>query len=279
MAAVGGRGDAVVGGIYMRGGGPAGLGSRCRIGGAAGKRGLGPAQADRLAGDTAGGEAGPRYPAAGVALDDRPDGGDGVVALAPGEFGKGPAGIGRQGRKDGTGRQFVGGAGGGQMHPEELLCRYPAVAAWPFQFDPAVTQQKDKGHLGRGIGMAEAADHRAPVPDRNMGDMRLRCADQRVDGMGAIVALQRAVSHGGTDGNTLGCHRDSVEIRNPGYVDQARRRGEAEVHRGNKALTASKDHRSRILGKQIDGLRDAGGPVVFEKRWLHPVLPVGPLPG
>ena len=112
--------------------------------------------------------------------DDRADGGDGVVAVAARELVEGVAGALRQDGEMRLDDHLARPARGGHVELEEIVRRDLAPAVRSFGDHAAAEEEKHHRHLGRRVGMAEAADDGAAVADRDVGDMRHGLADQRI---------------------------------------------------------------------------------------------------
>ena len=183
--------------------------------------------------------------------DDGADGGDRIVALAPGELVKGVTGACGQGpgkwRLD---DHLVGAAR--RRHVESknssaAMSRRPdgPAAATSRRSAAAPSASRPPHRHGRGC----------PPPCRDCGSVHARrCAiasrDQRI-GLNAHVAasLELAMAGHRLDDDLPPSTAMPVSPATCWMSTRRRRDGEAEIHRGNKALAAGKHHRVGITGE------------------------------
>jgi hypothetical protein len=116
----------------------------------------------------------------------------------------------------------------------------------------------------------QAADHRAPVADRRVGDVLQRLPQQRDRVAGGRVVLDGGVTGQRTDPDGVGVAADVGQLGEPVHVHQVRGGGQAHVEQRHQALAAG-EHLAVVadLGQHGQRLLDRGGPVVLERRWLH----------
>jgi len=153
---------------------------------------------------------------------------------------------------------------------EELARRDAALAVRPAEHDLAVEREDDRGQLGGRVGVDDAADDRAAVAHRGMGDLAEGLGDERRGARDLLGALDGRLPRPRPDRQPAVVEADVVELVDVVDVDEVRRLGDAEVHQRHKTLTARQD--ARLLpGRRQHGdrLARARGTVVGERGRLH----------
>ena len=139
----------------------------------------------------------------------------------------------------------------------------------------AVEKEKHHRHLGRGVGMAEAADDGAAVADRDVGDVGHGLADERIGRVHGVVQLELAMPRHRLDDDRAVLDR-GCPVRPPmcwistRRVGLASRRFIAGMRLWPPARIAAPGSAARSATASPTDLRSA----VFEERRLHS-LPFG----
>ena len=184
--------------------------------------------------------------AACVQIVERRDAGKREVAAPPRELVEAPAPLRRPGGQAHLDDDLVVGQRRGKCAGEEAAGGNDALAFRAENADLGVAGHRDAGHLGRRIGMREAAADGAAVADLVVRDMLDRGAEQRVRALQPLVVLDVAPARTRTQAHAVFRDGDLLQLLQLADVDQHRRRGEAKRHRRQEALGAVRKDRHRL---------------------------------
>ena len=127
------------------------------------------------------------------------------------------------------------------------ISRSPAA---PTTVIVAVAGDRYPGHLGRRIGMGEAAADRAAIADLVMRDMCDRRPQQRMRVAQPPIVLDFAPAHLCAEPNPIFGDDDAVEARQFAQIDEQFRRGEAKRQQRHQALPAGDRLRLAAVRRQ-----------------------------
>ena len=158
----------------------------------------------------------------------------------------------------------------GQRALEEVGGLDGARAALADRGDDRVAGLADAGHLGRRIGMRDAAADRAAVADLVVRDMRHRGLEQRMRGVEPLVVENVAPARQRAEPDAVGADLDLAQVLELPQIDQQRRPRHAERHHRHQALAAGQRLRLAVVGgEQRHGFVQGRGAGVLERRQFH----------
>ena len=135
---------------------------------------------------------------------------EGEITVTPRDLGEAPARALRRQRKARRRRHLVGLERRRERGQVELVGRNHALAALAPSHDRAVETEQERGQLGGGIGVNEAAHHGAAVPDRRVRHPAERLREERR--VGGSPFLESALTHQRPDRQRAAGLRESVEV-------------------------------------------------------------------
>ena len=133
---------------------------------------------------------------------------------------------------------FPGSQCSGEQAEEKVSRRQRAFAAWPGNVELCIEGEHGRGPIRRWVRMGDATAHRAPVANLHVADFRCGFGQQAAFARQQAMAFDRVVRRQRANSDGLVARNHFFEAGNAAQVDDDRRRGKAQFHQGNQAVTA-----------------------------------------